>query len=59
MNDKNAFVRVSTDQLTRMEASDKKDRKAAHRLAGEYGPILDSFNDVVFITDKTGNGVTS
>lgn len=38
-----------------MEASGQKDKKATHRLAREYGPILDNFNDVVFITDKAGH----
>ena len=50
-------MEFSLDQLTRMEASSQKDKKGAHKLAREYGPILDSFNDVVFITDKAGHFV--
>jgi PAS domain S-box-containing protein len=57
MDDKDAFIKVSVDQLMRAEASSRKEEEAAHRLAREYGPVLDSFNDVVFITDKAGHFV--
>jgi PAS domain S-box-containing protein len=54
MSDQNALVKLSIDRLERMAASRQKEKKAAHKLAEEYGPILDNFNDVVFITDKAG-----
>jgi PAS domain S-box-containing protein len=57
MNDQDALVRVSTDQLMQMESSSQKDERGLHKLAKEYGPVLDNFNDVVFITDKTGHFV--
>ena len=54
MSDQNALVKLSLDQFVRTAASSREEKKAAHKLAKEYGPILDDFNDVVFITDKEG-----
>jgi len=55
MSDQNALLKVSVDQLVRTAPSSKKEQKATHKLAKKYGPILDSLNDVVFITDKEGH----
>lgn len=57
MNDQTASVGLSIDRFMRTEASGRKPRKAAHKLAIEYGPILDNFNDVVFIVDQAGHFV--
>ncbi|UCE52959.1 MAG: PAS domain S-box protein [Desulfobacterales bacterium] len=57
MSDEEAFVRLSMDQFMRTEESGQKEKKASHKLAKEYGPILDNLNDVVFITDKEGHFV--
>jgi PAS domain S-box-containing protein len=57
MTNQNVSVKLSIDRLERMAASSQKEKKAAHRLAEEYGPILDNFNDVIFITDKAGHFV--
>jgi PAS domain S-box-containing protein len=57
MNDQIASIGVSLGQFIRTEASTRKTKKAAQRLAKEYGPILDNFSDVVFITDKAGHFV--
>jgi PAS domain S-box-containing protein len=57
MNDQDALVKLSINQFMRTEATSRKEKKAAHKLAKEYGPILDNFSDVVFITDKAGHFV--
>jgi len=57
MNYQKAFVRVSLDQFIQTELCSRNGKKATRKLAKEYGPILDSFNDVVFITDEAGHFV--
>jgi PAS domain S-box-containing protein len=54
MTNQNPLIKVSIDQFVRTAASSQKEQKAVHKLAKEYGPILDHFNDVVFITDEEG-----
>jgi len=54
MSDQNALVKLSVDQFVRTSASSQRKKTAAQKLAKEYGPILDYFNDVVFITDEEG-----
>jgi PAS domain S-box-containing protein len=54
MSDQNALVKLSVDQFVRTSASSQRKKTAAQKLAKEYGPILDYFNDVVFITDEAG-----
>ena len=55
MIDQNALLKVSVDQFFRTALSSKKEQETAHKLAKKYGPILNKFNDVVFITDKEGH----
>jgi PAS domain S-box-containing protein len=55
MSDKSASFEVSVDQFVRKAPSSQKEQKAVHKLAKKYGPILENFNDVVFITDKAGH----
>ncbi|UCB48771.1 MAG: PAS domain S-box protein, partial [Deltaproteobacteria bacterium] len=57
MTDQTAFVELSIDQFMKTEASAQKIRKAALRLAREYGSILDNFNEVIFIIDNAGHFV--
>jgi PAS domain S-box-containing protein len=45
---------LSVDQFVRTSASSQRKKTATQKLVKEYGPILDHFNDVVFITDKEG-----
>jgi PAS domain S-box-containing protein len=54
MSGQNPLVKLSIDQFMRTAAPTRGEKKAAHKLAKEYGPILDNFNDVIFITDKEG-----
>jgi len=54
MSDENALVKLSVDQFVRTATFSQRKKKAAQKLAKKYGPILDHFNDVVFITDEEG-----
>jgi len=54
MSDQNPLVKLSVDQFVRKAASSERKKMAAQKLVEKYGPVLDNFNDVVFITDKTG-----
>jgi PAS domain S-box-containing protein len=54
MSDQNPLVELSVDQFVRTADSSQRKKTAAQRLVKEYGPILDHFNDVVFITDEEG-----
>jgi PAS domain S-box-containing protein len=54
MSNQNALVKLSVDQFVRTAASSDRKKTAAQKLIKEYGPILDHFNDVVFITDEEG-----
>jgi PAS domain S-box-containing protein len=54
MSDQNASVKLSVDQFVRTAASSQRKKTAAQKLIKEYGPVLDHFNDVVFITDGEG-----
>ena len=54
MSDQNPLVKLSVDQFVRTAASSQRKKTAAKKLVKEYGPILDHFNDVVFITDEEG-----
>jgi len=55
MTDQSALLKVSVDQFVRTAPASKQVQKVARKLAKKYGPILDNFNDVVFITDKDGH----
>ena len=54
MSYQNAFVKLSVDQFVRTATSSDRKKTATQNLIKEYGPILDHFNDVVFITDEEG-----
>jgi PAS domain S-box-containing protein len=54
MRDQNPSVKLSVNQFVRTAASAQRRKTAAQKLIKEYGPVLDHFNDVVFITDKKG-----
>jgi PAS domain S-box-containing protein len=54
MRDPNPLVKLSVDQFVRTAASSDRKKTAAQKLVKEYGPVLDHFNDVVFITDEQG-----
>jgi PAS domain S-box-containing protein len=54
MSDQNPLVKLSVDQFVQTAASSQRKKTAAKKLVKEYGPILDHFNDVVFITDAEG-----
>ena len=55
MSGQKALLKLAIDQFVKTASSSREEKKAAHRLAREYGPLLDNFNDVVFITDKAGH----
>ena len=54
MSDQISLVKLSVDQFVRTATSSQRKKTAAQKLIKEYGPILDRFNDVVFITDEEG-----
>ena len=54
MSDQNSLVKLSVDQFVLTATSSKRKKTAAKKFVKEYGPILDQFNDVVFITDMAG-----
>ncbi|MGD8471165.1 MAG: PAS domain S-box protein [Desulfobacteraceae bacterium] len=54
MSDQNPLVKLSVDQFVQKAVSSQRKKTAAQKLVKEYGPILDRFNDVVFITDEEG-----
>jgi len=55
VSNQDALIKVSIDQFSQEAPSSQKEQKAVHKLAQKYGPILENFNDVVFITDKAGH----
>jgi PAS domain S-box-containing protein len=55
MSDPNALIKLSLDQFLQKAASSHEEKETALKLANEYGPLLDNFNDVIFITDKAGH----
>ena len=57
MNDQTAFLELSVDQFLRTEASSRETQKAAQRFVKGYAPILNYFNDVIFIIDQAGHFV--
>ena len=54
MSEQNSSVKLSVDQFVRTAEFSQRKKTAAQKLIKEYGPILDHFNDVVFITDEEG-----
>ena len=54
MSEQNSSVKLSVDQFVRTAESSQRKKTAAQKLIKEYGPILDHFNDVVFIADEEG-----
>jgi len=57
MNDQTAFIEVSIDQFLRTEVSSRETQKAAQKLAQDYAPLLNHFNDAIFIIDQAGHFV--
>ncbi|HUT73043.1 MAG TPA: PAS domain S-box protein [Desulfatiglandales bacterium] len=57
MNDQTAFIEVSIDQFLRTEVSSRETQKAAQKLAKNYAPLLNHFNDAIFIIDQAGHFV--
>jgi PAS domain S-box-containing protein len=57
MNDQTVFVKLDIDRFMGRQAAAKNTKKAAVRLARDFGPILDNFNDVIFILDNAGHFV--
>jgi PAS domain S-box-containing protein len=57
MNDQTAFLELSVDQFLRREATSRQTQKAAQKFVKGYAPILNYFNDVIFIIDHTGHFV--
>ena len=57
MNDQTAFLEVSVDQFLRTEASSRETQKAAQKLAKGYAPLLNHFNDAIFMNDQAGHFV--
>ena len=52
MSDQNAPVKLAIDRFVQKAASSLEEKDAVHKLAKKSGPVLENFNDVVFITDK-------
>ncbi len=57
MNDRTAIIELDVDQFMRTEGAAPERKKAALRLAREYGSLLDNINDVIFIVDNEGHFV--
>jgi PAS domain S-box-containing protein len=57
MNEETAFLEVSIDQFLRTEVSSRETQKAAQKLAKDYAPLLNHFNDAIFMTDQAGHFV--
>ena len=57
MNEETEFLEVSIDQFLRTEVSSRETQKAAQKLAKDYAPLLNHFNDAIFIVDKAGHFV--
>ncbi|UCF73631.1 MAG: PAS domain S-box protein, partial [Deltaproteobacteria bacterium] len=57
MDDQIPSLGLSIEQFLRKDASSRETQKAAHKLAEDYGSILDNFNDVIFIIDTAGHFV--
>jgi PAS domain-containing protein len=54
MSDQKSLVKLAIDQFVQSVKSSREEKEATHKLAKEYGSLLENFNDVVFITDKEG-----
>jgi PAS domain S-box-containing protein len=57
MYDQAAFLELSVDQFLRTEATSRETQKAAQKLAQEYAPLLNYFDDVIYIIDQAGHFV--
>ena len=57
MNEQTTSLEVSIDQFLRTEASSHETQKAAQKLAKDYAPLLNHFNDAIFMTDQAGHFV--
>ena len=57
MDSRSSPIKLCVDQFTRKALSSRKTTPAAERLADKYGPLLDNFQDVIFIVDKEGHFV--
>jgi PAS domain S-box-containing protein len=55
MSDQNVLIKLSIDPCMQKAASRLEEKEVAIKLANEYGPLLDNFHDVIFITDKAGH----
>ena len=55
MNDQKAFLEVSIGHFLRTEAPSHETQKAAQKLAKDYAPLLNHFNDAIFIIDQAGH----
>jgi PAS domain S-box-containing protein len=51
MNDQTAFLELSIDPFFQAEAPGRAPQRAAEKLGRKYAPILNYFNDVMFIVD--------
>lgn len=54
MSDHNALIKLSVDQFVQTAEASQRKETAAQKLIKEYGPVLDNFKDVIFITDAAG-----
>ena len=54
MTDHNPLLKLSFDHFVRTAASSQRKKSAAQKIVKKYGPILEHFSDVVFITDEDG-----
>jgi PAS domain S-box-containing protein len=57
MNDQKASIKLSVNQFMRTGASSRETDKAALKLTKQYAPILNHFNDVIFLLDQEGRFV--
>jgi len=55
MSDQNGLIKLSADKLEQMAAYSENEKKTAHALAEQYGPVLDKIKDVIFIADREGH----
>jgi PAS domain S-box-containing protein len=57
MNDQKASIKLSIDQFLRTEASGREGDQATLKIVKECAPILNHFNDVIFLVDQEGRFV--
>jgi PAS domain S-box-containing protein len=57
MDEQNPSVRLSINEFVETEASNREAQETDKKLAEQYAPVLNYFNDVIFLIDQAGRFV--